>query len=1042
LPDHDLYYRNLKSAQLNAGKNVKSSSAYPSAWTFLGPKETYWLNESNAATVPSSCPWQANVYSFDVAPSDNNILYCGTETGFVNKTTDKGLNWMLMGQGYPFGGGITAVAIHPSNPNIVFVSAGNQVHKTTDGGMTWSPLLSDVRFLAERLKIDPTNAQNIIAATGSGVYMSKNGGATWSRSWSAQAWDVEFKPDDPQTVFAVTKDPGNLFQVIVSTDGGKTFYPISNFPAYANQSGALLAVTAANPNIIYVAMLSSEGAENVPYILKGTLKDKAWTWVQTKKGQYSSVGGLGGFTNGQGYFDLVLEASPINENLLFFGTCTLWKSNDGGTNFIAVGGYQGSFSIHPDQQDLKLLPSGETWIATDGGMTLTTDNFAATPNYAARINGLIGSDMWGFDQGWNEDIIVGGRYHNGNTALADFYQSKALRMGGAESPTGWVLQGKSRHVAFNDLGNGWILPKTASGKPEGRFIFSKYPTMDSYGSRLGNIVYHPNYSGTLFLGEGTGIWVSTDSGISYDLLFNFPSKVRYIQISYSNPNVMYADVDGNGLYKTSDGGKSWTLKGSLTADAGRSNWKGRIFFVISPYNEEVIYACLQNDAWSSDISGVMRSIDGGTTWENWTGTAGGISKCLVIQPTKAGKDLVYLFTNSKNGKAAQALVRTPDRTDWEPYNTNYPAGMAVHLALPFFRDSKIRVSGTGGVWESPLAEEDFEPIINPWVEKQTYNCFADTVCFDDHSILNHKGVQWKWSFTPSPQFVSNENIRNPKVVFGKEGSYQVKVTVTKNGRSYSKTIDNMVSLTTCPSVTDCNNPAELPKNEWKLVYADSQDLPSGGSAEMAFDGNPSTIWHTRWSNGTDPYPHEIQIDMSKSYNVHSFTYLPRSDGENGRIKKYELYISDDKAQWGVAANTGEFTNTSGPQTIRFSTPKPGRFFRIKALSEVNNGVWTSAAEFTLKGCNVSSTGIKVGELGFRINAFPVPALDHVNVSLPFASGFRYDIFSASGQLLKQGNIMAGESVHRFNLQGFQSGFYFIRLTDKSGFVYRIKIIRQ
>ena len=56
--------------------------------------------------------------------------------------------------------------------------------------------------------------------------------------------------------------------------------------------------------------------------------------------------------------------------------------------------------------------------------------------------------MWGFDQGWNEDVIVGGRYHNGNTAIADFYQPKALRMGGAESPTGWVMKGKSKHVAF------------------------------------------------------------------------------------------------------------------------------------------------------------------------------------------------------------------------------------------------------------------------------------------------------------------------------------------------------------------------------------------------------------------------------------------------------------------------------------------------------------------------------------------------------------------------------------------------------------------
>lgn len=91
-------------------------------------------------------------------------------------------------------------------------------------------------------------------------------------------------------------------------------------------------------------------------------------------------------------------------------------------------------------------------------MNFTTDRFTSRSNHSARNAGLIGSDMWGFDQGWNEDLVVGGRYHNGNTAIAEFYDDTALRMGGAESPTGWVLKGKSRHVAFNDLGNGFILP--------------------------------------------------------------------------------------------------------------------------------------------------------------------------------------------------------------------------------------------------------------------------------------------------------------------------------------------------------------------------------------------------------------------------------------------------------------------------------------------------------------------------------------------------------------------------------------------------------
>lgn len=1042
LPDNDLYYKNLKSAQLNAGKLLKSASAAASDWTFLGPKETFWLNESNDETTPNACPWQVNVYSFDVAPSDNNILYCGTETGFVNKTTDKGLSWKLLVQNYPFGGAVTAVAINPVNPDIVYVSAGNQVHKTINGGIGWSPVLTNLLFRADRLKIDPNNPEKIAAAANDGVYLSLNGGVSWSKKWSYQAWDIEFKPNDSNTILAVTKDANNAFKVISSSSGGESFSIITNFPSYKNDSGALLAMTPANPSIVYVSMLCTEGSETVPYIVKGTFANNTWTWKQTKKGQYGSVGGLGGFTNGQGYFDLVLEVSPKNENLLFFGTCSLWKSVDGGVNFIGIGGYNGNFPIHPDQQDMKILPSGETWLATDGGMTISTDDFTNKSNASARINGLVGSDMWGFDQGWNEDIIVGGRFHNGNTAIADFYQSKALRMGGAESPTGWVVQGKSRHVAFSDLGNGWILPKTSTGAPEGRFIFSKFPNMDGYGSRLGNILYHPNYSGTLFVGEGTSIWKSTDSGVSYDLLYGFPDKVRYMQISYSNPNVIYADVDNKGLYQTTDGGKSWTLKNSLTAEGGRSGWKGRMFFAISPYNENFIYACYQNDAWSSNTSSIMRSTDGGTTWNDWTGSVSGFSKCISIQPSKIGNDVVYLFTTSQNGEPAKVFLRTSEMADWEPFSTNYPAGMSVHLALPFFRDSKIRVSGNGGVWESPLAEPEYEPIINPWIEKQKYNCFLDTVYFDDHSILNHEGAQWKWEISPAPRYISSENIRNPKVVFGKAGSYQVKITVTKKGKTYSKTIDNMVSLTICPSLTDCSNPAELPKKEWKLVYVDSQDVGSGGSAEKAFDGDPSTIWHTRWSTGTDRYPHEIQIDMSKSYNIHKFIYLPRADGENGRIKKYELYLSNDKTQWGTAVKTGEFTNIAAPQSISFDNPKPGRYFRLKTLSEVNGGAWSSAAEFTLIGCNTISTGIDATELESTIAAYPIPANDLLNISLPSESGFRYSVFSSSGELIEEGSIDPNQKIYSFKVLNYGRGLFLIRLVDKAGVVFRVKIIKQ
>jgi len=1034
LPELNSYYKSLNKAQVNVQKeaNVRDESN----WTFLGPKETFWLNESGSSNDPLSCPWQVNVYSFDVAASDNDILYCGTETGYVNMTIDAGMHWQLLAPEYPFGGGVTAVAIHPNDADIVYVSAGNQMHKTTDGGQSWTPLLqSGNQFYANRLKIDDNNPEVIIASSSDGVHISTDNGITWEQKWYDSSWDIDIKPDDHNILYALTRD-GSNFALAVSNDGGETFSLEPSFPSSISEtSGGLLAVSPSNSDMLWVIMLSSD---NTPYLYLGNLDNGNWTWTLLATGQTSSFG----MNNGQGYFDLVLGVSPIDPDIILVGTTTLYKSLNGGSSFTAVGGYTGNFSIHPDIQDIKMLPSGDTWVSTDGGMNFTTDNFLLQSNYHVRINNLIGSDMWGFDQGWNEDIVVGGRYHNGNTAIADFYQPKALRMGGAESPTGWMVQGRSRHAAFNDLGNGWILPPTAETAPEGRFIFSKYPNMDEYGGRRGNLVTHPNYYGTFYLGEGNGFWKSTDLGVSYDLLYTFPDRVRYLQISYSNPDVFYADVVNQGLFKSEDGGLSWTLKPSLCSSPnGTSYWKGKLFFAISPFNENLVYACLQNGTWSNDIGKVFRSDDGGDSWEEWTGTLSVYTKCICVQPSENQSDIVYLFTTSRGGSLAGAYYRTEEMDDWAAFDTDYPAGMSVNMAMPFFRDGKLRVAGNSGIWESTLLEPDFEPIVNPWIERSFFNCMLDTLYFEDHSIMNHEGAEWTWSITPDPVYIEDVNMRNPRVVLGNPGSYSLTLDIVKNGNTYSKTMPDMITTSTCPSIEDCSNPAELPKDIWELLYVDSEETNYPGLAIMSFDDDPETIWHTRWSTGSDPYPHEIHVDLGDTYRIYSFTYLTRQDGVNGRIKDYELYVSEDQVNWGDPVSIGSFENTSAPQSIDFPEGIIGKYFRLLALSEVNGNAWASAAEFSMVGCTDLAYGINPEHARPDIKAFPVPVSNKVNITLPQDGPFTYQIMNISGQIVDKGSIGKGATEYSFDLQAYPSGIYFIQVRDSGGTIFNVKIVK-
>lgn len=91
----------------------------------------------------------------------------------------------------------------------------------------------------------------------------------------------------------------------------------------------------------------------------------------------------------------------------------------------------------------------------------------------------------------------------------------------------------------------------------------------------------------------------------------------------------------------------------------------------------------------------------------------------------------------------------------------------------------------------------------------------------------------------------------------------------------------------------------IDKSAWKVLSYSSQ--ASGEEAYKSIDGNESTIWHTSWGTYEPAHPHEIVVDMQKTYRVEAFNYTGRQDGENGRIKEYEIYFSNDPNVWGSPA---------------------------------------------------------------------------------------------------------------------------------------------
>ncbi len=131
------------------------------------------------------------------------------------------------------------------------------------------------------------------------------------------------------------------------------------------------------------------------------------------------------------------------------------------------------------------------------------------------------------------------------------------------------------------------------------------------------------------------------------------------------------------------------------------------------------------------------------------------------------------------------------------------------------------------------------------------------------------------------------------------------------------------------------------------VRADSET--ASFEAFRAMDGDPRSMWHTRWGSGETKHPHEIVVDLGASYKITGFIYLPRTDEtQNGTINHYEAYLSEDGKDFGKPIAKGQFAKRWAENVVQFPAGAKGRYLRLRALSNVNgNSIWTSVAELRI-----------------------------------------------------------------------------------------------
>lgn len=768
----------------NAGNTAKRTTTTAN-WTLLGPTQTY--------RAPSGAleNHQNNIYCIAVAPSNPSVLYAGSEPGTFYRTADKGLHWVSVSDSLTTCGS-NSIAVDPTNENIVYTYDGsaNALLKTSTGGTTWSVLSGFTGGGGNAIAIHRTTGRIVVTGSTS-IYYSDNGGTTWTMSTGSTVtgtlYDLIMNPNNNDTVYAFGSTTGNLVVLMRSVNGGASFSVVTGSLSTEDTKGARFGVSAANSSIVYCVNI---GSSVPPKLFKST--DRGATWSVAVASSTTGLGGSSattglGMSNGQGFYDLSMIVNPLNANDVIVGTTTSYKSTDGGANFAPLGGYSGPFGLHPDLQQAVAI-GGDAYMATDGGVNYSSDFFTNTANWSVRNNGLRSSDFWGFGQGWDEDIVVGGRYHNGNTAICEFYGGgKSLSLGGGEDATGHVFHGRSRIAGFRDIGT-LVLPTALTssvtyGAPS--VPNATWPQDDYYGLFSSKLVVDPRYSHIFYLGKDSILWKSSNSGASYVALHNFGNghKVWRFEISRIKPSVMYVCCS-NGIYKTTDAGTTWNL---LTLPVAYSYYNTDI--ALNPLNENEVYYCMANAGTSNKV---FKSLNGGTTWTNITGPTLASQHVAYLQFQGGTKSGLYAITNTRPSKV---YYRDSTMADWITFSDGLPAGLEARVgALIFYRDSKIRLGGNSSVWESPLYSTS-APVAQPMADKQYVGCTRDTVNYFDYSMVDYAGATRTWTF-PGASWVSSTTSRTPKVLYPGPGAYSVTLSVTNaTGQVNAHTVDSMIIVT-------------------------------------------------------------------------------------------------------------------------------------------------------------------------------------------------------------------------------------------------------
>jgi hypothetical protein len=127
------------------------------------------------------------------------------------------------------------------------------------------------------------------------------------------------------------------------------------------------------------------------------------------------------------------------------------------------------------------------------------------------------------------------------------------------------------------------------------------------------------------------------------------------------------------------------------------------------------------------------------------------------------------------------------------------------------------------------------------------------------------------------------------------------------------------------------------------VRLTADSFSPGYEPAQAGDGDLNTIWHTEFVGASPGFPHELVLDLGSKQRIEGLLYVPRQDSSRGRVKDYEIRISDDGQSWSRPLTKGTWEDDASYKYAALGAQE-GRYVQLRGLSEVNGLPYMSAAE--------------------------------------------------------------------------------------------------